>query len=243
MTGDDLREQVRSFADDLTSTLRAVLGDDTEELRATEPVAGRFLVSTVDPAGFALTRNGEPFLRLRVSLRCGWDSHRAFPRVVRSEFHLVPASGDTQPLIRYEFDDSNHGNIPGAHLQIHTDDPRIGAALQRAGRRTRRSRRRAKGAEPRHYETSSLHLPLGGPRFRPALEDVLQMTVEEFGVDAADDWRQHLEEGREGWRRTQTRAVVRDAPEEAVSVLRRLGYHVHPPIDLPEDRLDRLREP
>ncbi|WP_191563455.1 hypothetical protein [Janibacter melonis] len=245
MTGDDLHTQVRAFADNLTSTLRAVLGDTDEELRATQLEADRFLVETVSPAGFALTRSGgERFLRLRVKLRCGWDSQRVYPRVDRSEIHLVPDTGDTQPLIRYEYDARTSSSIPSAHLQIHTDDPRIGDALRLAGDRTKRSRRRAKGADERHYETSSLHLPLGGTRFRPALEDVLQMAVEEFGVDAADGWQAHLEDGREAWRRTQTRAVVRDAAEEAAGLLRHLGYTVDPPPGgPPDDRLDRLREP
>ncbi|CAM2813274.1 MULTISPECIES: hypothetical protein [Dermacoccus] len=74
-----------------------------------------------------------------------------------------------------------------------------------------------------------LHFPLGGARFRPALEDVLQMLVEEFGVDAVDGWRKHLAQGRERWRRIQTRAVVRDAPDEAVATLRALGYLVTEP--------------
>ena len=46
------------------------------------------------------------------------------------------------------------------------------------------------------------------------------MLVEEFGVDADDSWRQHLADGREHWRRVQTCAAVRDAPGEAVAVLR-----------------------
>lgn len=38
--------------------------------------------------------------------------------------------------------------------------------------------------------------------------------------------RQRLRDGREGWRRKQVRAVVRDAPEEAVAALESLGYSV-----------------
>lgn len=74
-----------------------------------------------------------------------------------------------------------------------------------------------------------LHFPLGGHRFRPCLEDVLQMLVEEFGIDTADGALDALAAGREKWRRHQTGAVVRDAPEEAVRVLRELGYMVETP--------------
>ena len=40
---------------------------------------------------------------------------------------------------------------------------------------------------------------------------------------------QHLADGRESWRRTQTKAAVRDSPEDAASVLRDLGYRVDHP--------------
>lgn len=243
MSPDDLHSQVRAFAEDLTRTLRAVLGDGTEELAASELEEHRFGVKAKDPGGYLLTRNGgEPFLRLRVRYWCEWDNTRHFVRVDRSEIKLFPAEGDTEPLIRYEYDSRMDDSVPSAHLQIHTNDPRIVATLGMAGKRSRRARRRAKGDG--ECKVSSLHLPLGGTRFRPALEDVLQMVVEEFGIDAENDWRRHLEDGREAWRRTQTKAVVRDAPEEAAHVLRKLGYCVAPPTDgIPDDRRDRLREP
>ncbi|MDQ1286067.1 MAG: hypothetical protein QG663_1493, partial [Thermodesulfobacteriota bacterium] len=48
---------------------------------------------------------------------------------------------------------------------------------------------------------SSVHIPIGGTRFRPCIEDVLQMLISEFGVDRIDQtWREALDKGRTRWR-------------------------------------------
>jgi hypothetical protein len=77
--------------------------------------------------------------------------------------------------------------------------------------------------------------------FGPCLEDVLAMVHAEFGVDTGPGWEKLLKDQRAEWRRMQTSAVVRDAPEVAAKELASLGYNVTPPIDgHPEEKLDRL---
>lgn len=96
--------------------------------------------------------------------------------------------------------------------------------MARSGEGTRRAKERRNSDEvPRLDE---LHFPLGGHRFRPCLEDVLEMLVEEFGVDCNLEGRETLRKGREHWRRRQVGTVVRDAPEEAIKMLSQLGYEV-----------------
>lgn len=73
---------------------------------------------------------------------------------------------------------------------------------------------------------SALHIPVGGARFRPCVEDVIQFLIEECRLDAVPDYGQVLAAGRARWRRTQTKAVVRDFPDEAAGTLRDLGYRV-----------------
>ncbi|MGL4743230.1 MAG: hypothetical protein ACRCXL_02400 [Dermatophilaceae bacterium] len=159
--------------------------------------------------------------------------------ISRSEFHVL-ACGDREALFRYEYLRSGTAKgLPGAHLQIHGHRDALTYAMTRAGQRSRRARRRSKTQAP---DMSELHFPVGGARFRPPLEDVLHMVVEEFGVDAADEWQQHLADGRESWRRLQTKACVRDAPGEAAEVLRDLGYVVEAPPDGPvSESVERLR--
>ena len=75
----------------------------------------------------------------------------------------------------------------------------------------------------------SLHLPVGGDRFRPCLEDVIEFLVVECRFDCQGGWRAPSEAGRERWRRMQTRTAVRDSPSEAAAALRSLGYTVAAP--------------
>lgn len=233
-----LAVQVEDFAAEVTRTVQAVLGDTEVDLTATllEP---RFTVSTTAPTGIELRVDGKPFLRMKVLFECGWDTPGHHMAVNRSEFHVFLCV-EREVLFRYEFLRETSLGIPTAHLQIHGHRDALTYAMTRLGTRSRRARRRGRSeAVP---TMSQLHFPLGGSRFRPPLEDVLHMLVEEFGVDAADEWRQHLEQGRETWRRIQTRVAVRDAPEEAAEVLRALHYRVEPPEDGPaQDDLKRLR--
>jgi hypothetical protein len=73
---------------------------------------------------------------------------------------------------------------------------------------------------------SERHFPLGGPRFRPCLEDILEMFAVELRVDCSAEGREALRRGRVSWRSLQLATAVRDSPEVAVSTLRDLGYTV-----------------
>lgn len=77
---------------------------------------------------------------------------------------------------------------------------------------------------------SALHLPVGGARLRPCLEDFVQFAIDECGIDATDGYMAFLEGGRERWRRRQIATAVRDVPDEAARVLTSLGYTITPPF-------------
>jgi len=79
---------------------------------------------------------------------------------------------------------------------------------------------------------SALHIPVGGARFRPCLEDVVQLLAEDFRFDMLPTWRAAVNPGREEWRRKQVRAAVRDWQEEAAETLRKLGYSVTAPEEV-----------
>lgn len=91
---------------------------------------------------------------------------------------------------------------------------------------------------------SEIHFPVGGSRFRPSLEDVLEMLIDEFGVDSPSDFRENLRKGRIDWRQIQLKAAVRDDPASAVEALKALGYDIQlPPGDEgPSVNRERLQE-
>ncbi len=111
--------------------------------------------------------------------------------------------------------------------------------MSQAGTATPRGKRRANATDV--PKLAELHFPLGGHRFRPCLEDLLEMLVSEFGVDSTKAGRESLRLGRERWRRQQTRSVVRDAPDEAVAILTELGYDITAPPRTPSVNPARLR--
>jgi hypothetical protein len=88
---------------------------------------------------------------------------------------------------------------------------------------------------------SSLHIPVGGSRQRPCLEDLLQFLIVECGFDKRRYWRKPIAEGRERWRRRQVSALVRDIHTDAARVLVDLGYTVTPPAPIPEESKKALQ--
>jgi hypothetical protein len=88
---------------------------------------------------------------------------------------------------------------------------------------------------------SALHIPVGGSRFRPCLEDLVQFLIQECRFDSRENWRKYVEAGRERWRRRQLAAATRDVPEIAARVLEELGYSVTPPASPREASVKALR--
>ena len=90
-------------------------------------------------------------------------------------------------------------------------------------------------------DLAKVHLPVGGVRMRPCLEDFLQLLVNEIGLDAEPGAQAAIDAGRVRWRRRQLSAMVRDDAEEAARVLRDLGYEVTTPTaGSRPSRVDRL---
>lgn len=243
----ELQWQVEAFALELTTTLRGVLTSAIPEfaIEASPARQGnqtRLLVQPADKAPISLAIDGEDALALICEFTCIWDHRETYLKVTSSKLHVTQVDGGA-PLFRYEFTERPGKDNPVAHLHVHAHRDEILYALLRGPHR--RARRRAdasKAGDPRTPpRLSNIHFPLGGARMRPCLEDVLEMLMHEFGVDVHDDARTVIAQGRARWRRHQTAAAVRDAPAEAVCVLRALGFRVEEPVDgPPSERIDLL---
>lgn len=182
-----------------------------------------------------LTINGKARLQLFIKFFCGWDSASRFLAVDKSWFHVRLDEKDT-PLFRYEYVRQPGGVIPAAHLQVHAHrDETI--YLMTAAERGRPKARKRKVKVPRLAE---LHFPLGGHRFRPCIEDVLEMLIFEFGIDTCPAFRRAIHHGREQWRKMQLRAAVRDDPELAADVLRSMDFEILSPEEPVLPNRDKL---
>ena len=230
----DLAAKAQEFADELTATLRQVVpACDPLRARVHEtPQGARVYVVQEPDTGLPLAVDGEPLLTLKLLNLCSWDRPQRFLAIDES-WVKVYAGGEAsgEPLFRYEYVRYPGREQPSAHLQIHAHRDGITYVMTRAGRGSRRGRARADSAAvPAMRE---LHFPLGGPRYRPCIEDVLEMLVCELGVDCSEEGREALRLARAAWRRKQLAAAVRDAPETAADALAELGYHVEWPADRP----------
>lgn len=242
-TSDSLEEQASQFAQRLTTTVQAVAPFCSPFQATAIPERVRFRVRQDPDTGIPLTVDGAAILTLKASYDCTLDGVGQYLAVDGSKVAVhAGAMADREPLFRYEYIRNVQSDIPSAHIQIHAHRDAITYVMARAGEGTRRGKDRQQSSSV--PKIAELHFPLGGHRFRPCLEDILEMLVTELGVDCTDDGRGALRRGREDWRRSQTRAVVRDAPAEAISVLRALGYDINIPDALaePPGNPDRLKD-
>lgn len=240
---DSLEKQAEDFASRLTTTVRSVLVHSGAFKASSLAGGSRSVVKQEEEHGIPLTVNDVPLLSLKIQYRCCLDGRSRFLAVEKSSISVFAgAKSSGEPLFRYEYEREASGTIPAAHIHFHTHRDAFTATMVRAGRSTKRGNRRANSMDI--PTMSELHFPVGGHRFRPSLEDVLEMLIEEFGIDRSDGFRQNLRAGRKAWRQIQTKAVVRDDPASAIEALKDLGYFVqlHPSRPKPSIRSDRLEE-
>lgn len=220
------------FASEIQETLDGSLPGDRLVASYKAPSGNKFVVR-LEEAKMPLTVAGKTVAYLGCSMDQELDRAGRYLKTTGSKV-TVWSKIDRTPLIRLEYDATMRG-APISHWQIHAErgamSHLLGHAYGLPG-----------AAVSRPHDFSSLHFPLGGERFRPCLEDVIQFLIEECGIDSKDNWRTVIEAGREKWRRIQLRSAVRDAPEEAASVLRHLGYTVESPSEEVADRLTPLRK-
>lgn len=241
---DTLDVQARGFAEDLTTTVRAIAPDCnpfTALLLSKKDGSEGFTVRQEPTEGIVLRVGGEPLFRLTVAFHCSLDGVGHYLAVDDARIKVY-AEGDKQPLFRYEYDRNAVADMPAAHIQFHAHRDAFAYVMNRAGEASARGKRRARLNQVPRIE--DLHFPVGGHRFRPCLEDVLEMLALEFGVDATAEGLEALRDGRERWRRAQVGTVVRDAPDEAIRVLVDLGYRVRlrPGAAKPVEKRKRLRD-
>ncbi|MBO0822439.1 MAG: hypothetical protein J2P27_01110 [Actinobacteria bacterium] len=231
----DLQDEAHKFGQELQTVLDGVLphqeGADPELRQVAVIAAGLAFTVEIGTANcgkavpIPLLTRGEKTADLRVHIRLVADSVQKFPAVAQSEYSLRI---ERHPLVRLDFGRDFH-SAPSCHWNVHAER---GAVTRLLGHNL-----------PDHSgELSKVHLPVGGPRMRPCIEDFLQMLILEFGFDAVDGWQQVLDDGRVRWRRRQLAAMIRDDAEHAAEVLRdRLGYEVAPPAGGPTPpKMDKI---
>lgn len=199
-------DEAEAFAQDLAEVLHNTVADDApgQSLVAGDRVSVAPLDERRDQVGIPLTIDGDPCLELGFSMECTLDSSGRYLAVDRSSVSLRAAMWRREAIVRFEFD--SRRSWADAHINVHGENGALAYVLAVAARK--------RGHPPHHPKLQVLHLVVGGKRFRPCLEDVIEMTVGDFEIDTKNGWREHLEAGRRRWHRKQLFAAMRDMVRE-----------------------------
>lgn len=214
-----LEEKTQEFYSELSTTIYQSVDCTFEDTRF--DLVGTEGLSSINFVA-DLKINQEPRIRLQVSLVLRLSTDKRYLAVLKSEFH-VKLFDESAPIFHYDFQNNPRSEIPAAHVNIHASNEPLLRLMKSAGSMNR-AKLREKSVRSGHVpQPSELHFPVGGTRFRPCLEDVLQFLIYELGVDRMDGWRQVLDVGRANWREKQLATAVVDNPPIAIRALQSLG--------------------
>lgn len=221
MSNDLLREEARSFATEASALIQAVLPRQPF-LGVIEAEDGKVIVASADKHG---TFQQHP-LYMGSKHVGSWtfvaygslDSSGKYLKTHKVDMALYRHK-DRTPLVRLEHNLS-YGTAPVTHWQFHAERGSFTDLLSRSNTQFR-------SESPN--QLAKLHLPVGGPRMRPSIEDFLQFLVQEVGVDYMPDWKKAVNASRKRFREIQLRSTVRDMPDAAAQELKELGWTVIKP--------------
>lgn len=142
------------------------------------------------------------------------DSDRGYLRVDSSTYALLANLDPGDQVLRFDFERDKQ-EYPDAHIQVKGDS----LALNELNRKQGKQR-----------QLDQLHIPVGGLRFRPSLEDFMEfLIVEGFAEDPRDNWKGSLNQTRDSFHELQLKATVYRTPEPAVEQLKEMGYEITSP--------------
>ena len=141
--------------------------------------------------------NAKPRGWLDLSYRLCLDDAGKYLTVV-SSFVAVFADREGQNCLFHVDYERNKGHgYPDAHLQVYGDSAALDAW------------------QPGQRELSKLHFPVGGRRYRPALEDVIEFLIAEKLAEPARGWKEVIDASRKEFHKRQLRAAIRRDLETA----------------------------
>jgi hypothetical protein len=151
---------------------------------------------------------GKPHGWLEVSYRLCIDDEGRYLMVVSSYVGVYANDTDRSLLCHVDYERNKAHGYPEAHLQVERES----AALK--------TWRLTDGTSGRLLR--DLHFPVGGRRYRPALEDVIEFLIVEKLAAGRPGWREALERTRGDFRKLQLRAAIRRDPETAMQAVKEL---------------------
>ncbi|ROP44146.1 hypothetical protein [Streptomyces sp. PanSC9] len=191
------------FAQELQATLNATICRDVRLRAVQRPFDSRqvFTVGSglsrtnlTQPTGFPVRiDNKRPRVWMNLSYQVHLDDEARYLTVYKSYCGIFSDEELETCLCHFDYE-REKDKYTSAHLQVHGLSPAL-EALNRSG------------DEKRPLE--KLHFPVGGRRFRPSLEDIIEFLVSERLADGREGWQRVVDEGRDRFQRNQLRAAMR----------------------------------
>jgi hypothetical protein len=150
-----------------------------------------------------------PRLYLGLLFRMAADDSGRYPMIRSSVMYLSPDPDGTRTLLHYDYERDKADDYPEAHLQVCATSVEWEEAMRNYG--------------PRGRPLKKLHLPVGGRRFRPTVEDLIEFLIIEKLAEKRPGWKKYVEQGRKRFEERQLRAAVRRNPDIALAILRDEG--------------------
>lgn len=217
MISDKLRDQTIRFANEIKGLLNGTITNHVQ-IKAVALskgddrlfILGNRLDKTMTAERFRLKpRAPKAELWMDVSFQLRLDAEREHLMVHKSFFGVFGSQDDKHGLFHYDYERDKADGYPDAHLQVEASSG-LFTALNDPKCDPGRS-------------LAQLHFPVGGKRFRPCLEDVIEFLIVERVVEARDGYEKLLETGRERFRKNQLMAAMRRDPATVEAFVERYG--------------------
>ncbi|MFJ6566587.1 hypothetical protein ACIQNU_04155 [Streptomyces sp. NPDC091292] len=211
MISDDLRRKTTGFAKEIQALLNGTISQNVRILAVAHPtkrgddrifnLGNHLTQATMTARRFRLKpANDKADLWMDVSFQLRLDAEQEHLMVQQSFFGVFEGAEGSSCLCHYDYERDKKDGYPDAHVQIHGQST-ILAALNRPAEQKR--------------PLGDLHFPVGGTRFRPCLEDLIEFLVVERLAVPHDGHQKILQAGRDKFQMNQLRAAIRRHPEVA----------------------------
>lgn len=214
-----LETQARQFAADQSDLLNQTITDGIRlsvvirawRTEAKVPIGYGVGKGAIVPKPIPVTLGRKPpGLFLGVGYLLTLDPEGEYLAVSQSFYSLLGSDARSM-LAHWDYAREPMHKYPAAHFQVEGSAPGFDDATEHA--------RSALGRTCPHRTLRDFHFPVGGRRFRPTLEDVIEFLVLEDLVDHRSGWQSAIDAGRARWEERQLRAAIRRNPDVAKSAV------------------------
>jgi len=215
-TTPSLEDQARIFAADISDLLNGTVTGGIRLTAVVTPERGTIVGRGITKRqwqvqSIPLTLNAKA---ARAWLRVGYvlqlDPERVHLTVAKSDYSLYLDEPCDEMVLHYDYDREPTNEYPAAHFQVSGTASALAELCERTGQQGK--------------DLKDFHFPVGGRRYRPTLEEVIEFLVIEGFADARDGWTDIVAAHRADWEDRQLCAAVRRNPDVAVDQLREDGF-------------------